>query len=333
MTETNRETIDAVITWVDGHDPVHRKKLADYLAGLGIERPESASPTRFNQCGELGYCIKSIRRFAPWINTIYVVTDSQTPLFMADFPRENLKFIDHRDIFTGFEHCLPTFNSLSIESVLWRIPGLTERFIYFNDDSFLIRPVTPEDFFQEDKLVLRGYWKVQSQHTWKRHLKTWLPMLSALPWFADRVNEHRNLQENSAILAGWHKHFFHQPHNPFPVRKSLIQRFFHENPALLANNVRFPLRNKEQFWSISLIHHLAMQDNKVIINKHPGAIMINAAYHSLKKIHYRLRLADKNAKIAFVCMQSLDAAPPEVQSDLLNWLNKSRSGDTHGLLA
>ena len=32
------EAVDAVVTWVDGADPAHRRKLDDYLASLGRPR-------------------------------------------------------------------------------------------------------------------------------------------------------------------------------------------------------------------------------------------------------------------------------------------------------
>ena len=46
---------------------------------------------------------------------------------------------------------LPTYNSHTIELNLHRIPGLSENFVYFNDDVFLIRPVTPQHFFKNGK--------------------------------------------------------------------------------------------------------------------------------------------------------------------------------------
>ncbi|WP_019217602.1 Stealth CR1 domain-containing protein [Legionella tunisiensis] len=101
---SSNEPVDAVITWVDGYDKVHAEKLASYLAKIGLDkRPETASPTRFNQQGELDYCVHSLLRFAPWLRTIYIVTDAQTPSLMKTLvgtPHENkVKLIDHRDIF------------------------------------------------------------------------------------------------------------------------------------------------------------------------------------------------------------------------------------------
>jgi hypothetical protein len=43
------------------------------------------------------------------------------------------------------EHATPTFSSNVIEQFLYLIPGLTSIFIYWNDDFFLGRPVSPSD--------------------------------------------------------------------------------------------------------------------------------------------------------------------------------------------
>lgn len=325
----NANTIDAVITWVDGNDPAHRDKLNRYLDSLGIARPESAAPTRFNQCGELAYCIRSIRRFAPWIKTIYVVTDNQRPALFDDLADGEVKLIDHRDIFKGFEHCLPTFNSVSIESVLHRIPNLANRFIYFNDDCFLVRPVRVEDFFCDDKLVLRGYWKTQTPRKWRGRLKAWFPFLSDLAFLNDEPDIHRKIQEASARLSGSQRRFFHQPHAPLPVLKSSLDEYFQTHPHLLAHNVRFPLRNPEQFWVISLGHHLALKNGQAIVDSRLDSITINAGFHSLAKMRERLDSARRRQNIAFVCMQSLDAASDGTQRELFNWLD-STYGEGNG---
>ena len=54
--------------------------------------------------------------------------------------------VDHRDIFSD-PTALPTFNSHAIESQLHHIDGLSEHFLYLNDDVFFGRPVDPELFF------------------------------------------------------------------------------------------------------------------------------------------------------------------------------------------
>lgn len=69
---------------------------------MGISRHEGAAPTRFIECGELDYCIGSLLQFAPWLRTIFIVTDSQTPAILQKLqgsPYEHqVKLVDHRDI-------------------------------------------------------------------------------------------------------------------------------------------------------------------------------------------------------------------------------------------
>lgn len=313
------EPVDAVITWVDGYDQAHAEKLASYLAKRGLDkRPEATAPTRFNQQGELDYCVHSLLRFAPWLRTIYIVTDAQTPPLMKTFagtPYENkVKLIDHREIFFGFEHCLPTFNSLAIESALWRINGLANHFIYFNDDCFLIRPVHYEDFFRGSNLVFRGNWKTQTDKKWLTYFKK----LVKTP----KQNEHRIVQENSARLAGSQRKFFHLPHAPFPIKKATLENFFLQQPELLAQNLNHPLRDQRQFWPISLSHHLEIKAKTVVFDNSLATITINPASHNLTKIRNKLAQADKKENVSFVCMQSMDTASKATQTMMFEWLAK-----------
>jgi hypothetical protein len=78
------------------------------------------------------------------------VTDNQIPgsIDRRQAERDNVRIVDHREIFRGYEQLLPTFNSLAIECMLWRIEGLADRFLYFNDDMMLVRPVEPPTSFR-----------------------------------------------------------------------------------------------------------------------------------------------------------------------------------------
>mgnify|MGYP000178497100 CR=1 FL=1 len=153
--------IDAVITWVDGADPAHRRKRERHMAPGGTPlHANGINPHRWACADELGYCLRSIANNAPWINRIWIVTDAQAP-DLSGVPaalRRKISIVDHRELFAGYEALLPTFNSLAIESLIWRIPGLAEQFIYFNDDVFLTAPLMPGDVFAGGKPVLRGKW-------------------------------------------------------------------------------------------------------------------------------------------------------------------------------
>jgi hypothetical protein len=76
--------------------------------------------------------MRAIYMHAPWVRFIYLVTASQLPNWLnASHPR--VRIVNHAALFPDPTH-LPTFNSLAIESVLHRIPGLSEYFLYFNND-------------------------------------------------------------------------------------------------------------------------------------------------------------------------------------------------------
>ena len=141
------EPVDVVYTWVDGSDPdwSRAKSAAWERTHPGELHEFAANDERYRSRDELLYSLRSVDYFAPWVNRIYLVTAGQVPAWLntAD-PR--IVLVDHRQIFDD-PSALPTFNSHAIEAQLHRIPGLSEHFLYLNDDVFLGRPVQPELFF------------------------------------------------------------------------------------------------------------------------------------------------------------------------------------------
>ena len=158
--------IDAVIAWVDGSDPALIKRQQKYLKFELNKTPPGAEKTRFNSLNEINYCLISILKFAPYIRKIFIVTDQQDPniypLVQKYFPKRisDIHIVDHLEIFQGFESFLPTFNSICISNMLWKIKGLSDQFIYFNDDVFIVRPTNPSTFFKNNRPVLRGKWRL-----------------------------------------------------------------------------------------------------------------------------------------------------------------------------
>jgi hypothetical protein len=142
--------IDAVFTWVDGSDPAwqERKRHRLEAMGKGPRHRTAANDARFAQIGELRYALRSVTRYAPWLRRMYLVTDGQQPSWLAaEFPQ--VKLVRHDEIFSD-STAFPTFNSHAIESQLHHIPGLAERYLYFNDDFFLGRYTQPTDYFTDD---------------------------------------------------------------------------------------------------------------------------------------------------------------------------------------
>ena len=137
-------SIDFVIIWVDMNDPSWKKEFNLYS---GKENTDSynTGEERFRDNGLLKYWFRGVEKFAPWVNKIHFVTCGQKPDWL-DAGNPKLNLVDHKDIIP--EEFLPTFNSGVIERYIHKIPGLKEKFVYFNDDFYIIRQVSPERFFQ-----------------------------------------------------------------------------------------------------------------------------------------------------------------------------------------
>lgn len=132
--------IDAVITWVDGEWPGYETLLSQYAAA-----PRDTDPSRTRDNLELlRHGLRGLARHAPWLNNIYLVTcRPQVPRWLnTAHPR--LVVVHHDEIMP--QALLPSFNSFAIVSHLHLIPGLSERFLYLEDDMLLLRDVSPGDF-------------------------------------------------------------------------------------------------------------------------------------------------------------------------------------------
>lgn len=135
--------IDVVILWVDGADPEWLEEKKKYLPPAAAD---SNSPNRYRDWGLLPYWFRSVERFMPWVRRIHFVTWGHVPAFLnLDAPK--LHVVKHTD-FIPAEY-LPTFSSHTIEMNIHRIPGLSEHFIYFNDDTILLRSTEEADFFRD----------------------------------------------------------------------------------------------------------------------------------------------------------------------------------------
>ena len=136
--------IDLVYLWVDGSDPVWlAKKNAAMVADGRHLTTAQVGVNRWRDNDELKYSLRSVEKFAPWINHIFIVTDGQRPAWLANNPRVSI--IDQNDIVPP--EYLPLYNSAALELFLYKIPGLSEHFIYSNDDEFIGRPLAPGFFF------------------------------------------------------------------------------------------------------------------------------------------------------------------------------------------
>lgn len=136
--------MDAVITYVNGLDPVWQQSYAAFFG-------EDLLQKRFRDWGTLKYLLRGIETYLPFVERVYLVVsgESQVPEWVN---REHLHIVLHEDIIP--EEYLPVFSSNPIEMCLHRIPGLSEEYVYFNDDCFPVAPCEPTDFFEGGRAVL-----------------------------------------------------------------------------------------------------------------------------------------------------------------------------------
>ncbi len=135
--------IDIVFSWVDGSDPEFRARRAGMMAQVVVGEGDEAD-ARIRQIDELRYALRAVHKNAPWIRRIFIATDSAVPEWLAEDPKVTIvRAVDHFSDRSG----LPIFNSHAVECQLQHIEGLSEHFLYSNDDMFFARPVRPSMFF------------------------------------------------------------------------------------------------------------------------------------------------------------------------------------------
>lgn len=324
--------IDAVVTWVDGNDEAHiqrRNRIREQEPDKEYDIPTGHISTRFVDNGELNYCLRSIRRYAPWIRTIHLVTDNQRPDFLTPSLQEKMgvRIVDHSEIFESFEWALPTFNSRTIETALHRIPGLAEHFIYFNDDIMLTAPISPERFFLEDSVVLQGRWNYAPTFGNTRvRLNGWINT-RIYRHFGITRSMHHLFQIRSARLADFRWRYFRIPHTPHPVHTETIRGFFRQNPELFEQNIQYRFRNMNQFSTIYLANHLEIRRDRAVLKKAGDHLMINGETDFQYQVRQKLNSIQQE-KTRCLCMQGVEKLDPEIRRELHETLENLIGGNS-----
>lgn len=149
------ERVDLVYLWVDGNDEAWLEQKQQALGECGGSlNVQATAKGRWADSQELRYSLRSVEKYMPWVGQIFIVTADQTPAWLnVNHPK--IRMVSHRDIMSP--HHLPTFNSSAIEMSLYRIEGLSERFIFANDDAFVAKPVGPDFFFTPEGLPIARF--------------------------------------------------------------------------------------------------------------------------------------------------------------------------------
>lgn len=233
--------IDVVYTWVNHEDPGWQSLKAQFQkpAKTKSGKHDSGSPDRFRNRDELKYSLRSLMQFAPWVRHIYVVSNCAPPSWL-DVEHEKISWVGHEEIFPA--DALPTFSSHAIESRLQHVPGLSNHFLYMNDDVFLGRPTQPGDFFHTNgisKSFLEEYGAVSGD------------LHEDDP---DYLNAARNGQ---ALLE---RDFGHTPtalhkHTPFALRKDVLLDIEEKYKVQVSKTTRSRFRSIEDISTASFLYH------------------------------------------------------------------------------
>ena len=142
------DQIDIVYTWCSSSDSVwnaKRRAAAEKCSSAGLGNAEC----RFADNDELRFSLRSVEKFAPWFRRVFLVVDDDISLpgWLND-RADGLTVVRLSEIMEPW--MLPCFSSDSIEHRLARIRGLSEKFVYSNDDCFFNRATSPDFFFASD---------------------------------------------------------------------------------------------------------------------------------------------------------------------------------------
>ena len=246
---SNNPPIDIVVTWVDHTDKKWLEERERYLGN----KSEECFIERYRDWDLMRYWFRAIEQYAPWARNIIFVTEGHIPSWL-NTSNEKLRVIKHRDYIPS--EYLPTFNSIPIELNFHRIEGLSEHFIYLNDDYFLNAPVSKTDFFEFG--LPKYYAAAIPIKTWKNltyyhHLFNNVSCINRNfdvrkcidehpeRWFSKKYKDY--IMFNRTVYISNYISGFYESHIPFNLRKSTLATLWKKEPELLHNSCTHKFRN------------------------------------------------------------------------------------------
>lgn len=230
-----------VYTWVNGSEPCYNERRQ--RAGL----PRGGT-SRDKEMGELKYSIRSLLRFAPWLEgPIWIVTPGHIPEWL-DRSNPRIRVIDQDDLLPKDKAglALPTFDTNVIEQYLHKVPGVSDVFIHMNDDYLFVKPVAPHRLFSCD-----GGLRFLTEINHIRHV----PAQKSNAWLASVRN---TVQLADATYGGEHVMNFLK-HAPFVYSRRAFEeihrKFAKELDAMLPHQLRHP-----EDLNMPLLHHIYMNE-------------------------------------------------------------------------
>ena len=295
--------IDVVYTWVDGSDQVwmSARRRRSWTPAREPLHSTAANESRFQSRDELRYSLRSLDMYADWVRHIYLVTDDQVPPWL-DLTNPRLTVLSHRELF-GDRGRLPTFNSHAIETQLHHIEGLSEHYLYLNDDVFFGRPVAPELFVHSN-----GLSKFFMSHA---KIDLGFPDENDMPVMSAAKNN-RDLLGKMFDRTVSNK-FKHVPHS---LRRSVVAEMEEQFPSQFEQTSASQFRHPDDVSvSAALHHYYAYATGRAV----PGLDPLLLRRHRRADTPYRLKvLLDKRNYDCF-CLNDHDSSnvDPALQSEMI----------------
>jgi len=285
--------IDMVFSWVDGTDPEFRAQRAVQMSQHVVGEGDDAE-ARIRQIDELKYALRSVNMFAPWVRRIFIATDSARPAWLAKHPKiEIVRAVDH---FSNLE-ALPTFNSHAVESQLHHIAGLSEHFLYSNDDMFFGKPLKASMFFSPG-----GVTKFIEART-RIGLGANDPTRSGFE-NAARVNRQVLFERFGHVITR------HLEHTAAPLRKSVLRKMEREFPEEFARTQTSAFRSSTDISvTNSLYHYYALMTGRAVQQEKAKVLYVDTTTRAGLDLLPALR---KRRGYHFFCLN--DGSFPEVSA-------------------
>jgi hypothetical protein len=318
--------VDVVYTYVDG-DSAHAEKRMRYRSvSENAQRAMNDDNARYCNVGEIRYGVRSVLKHMPWVRQILVVTDSQRPpvdSHLLDSGR--VRIVDHREFIP--KPYLPTFNSMTIESLLHRIDGLSEIYLYENDD-FIHFSAVPESALFNVRDNGHAELTLNADYAAKRRVMTWTAQFLPSPWAALLANPHtaaianafRLLRQGPCRLA-WHE-IIVPKHVTHVYRKDTARRIDDEFATRLDANRSLRFRTPDQFsystlaYSVERMWHPLDRLRTTIRAGHPDEIRM-FDFTALFACRQKLWKQVASSRAMFACLNNIPQADRSIFEDTM----------------
>lgn len=280
------DDIDVVYTWYNSND------YSAFRTRMYYNINPYTEDKRFTDIGELKYSINSVKKYMPWVRKIWVAVadDQEVPQWLKN--DTDVTVVRHSEFFHP-NQVRPTYNSVAIESSLHRINGLSEKFIYFNDDTFIGKPMKPSHFYTRNgrpKVWLSpvDYHKIKSITNLSKHN---IMEINAFNQVMDiRPNSTRKLKR--------------MKHQVKALTKSMMKKF--EESVNLESTRSSRFRDNLSINTILGASTLCLIDNECVERCIPSSLYVN-----LNTDYDVEKLRNKIKNVHLYCLN--DSTPKDIQ--------------------